>query len=303
MHGKTVLITGAARGIGAAAAQAVATRGGRVALVGLEGDELERTAASCGAGAAAFEADVTDPEALERAVGGTVERFGGIDAVVANAGIAGTGTILHVEPRAFERVIEVNLLGVYRTIHATLPHVIERRGYVLPVASVAAAMWTPSLGSYCASKAGVEALARVLHLEVAHLGVVAGVAYFSWIDTDMVRAADAHPSATGVRQRLKGPLKTTYSVRDAGEAIARGIEDRARTVCVPGWYRAVLATRTLARRVARREMLREAPGIFERSAADVAARGAEAFSRPVGPGGAAAMASRERTQESVGSRE
>jgi NAD(P)-dependent dehydrogenase (short-subunit alcohol dehydrogenase family) len=222
---------------------------------------------------------------------------------VANAGIAGTGTILHVEPGAFERVIEVNLLGVYRTIHATLPHVIERRGYVLPVASVAAAMWTPSLGSYCASKAGVEALTRVLHLEVAHLGVVAGVAYFSWIDTDMVRAADAHPSAAGVRARLKGPLKNTYSVRDAGEAIARGIEARARTVCIPGWYRAVLATRTLARRVAQREMLREAPGIFERSAADVAVRGAEAFSRPVGPGGDAAMAARQRAQESVGSRE
>jgi NAD(P)-dependent dehydrogenase (short-subunit alcohol dehydrogenase family) len=159
------------------------------------------------------------------------------------------------------------------------------------------------MGSYNASKAGVEALARTLHLEVAHLGVVVGVAYFSWIDTDLVRAGDSHPSSAGLRERLPGPLKTTYSVREAGEAIANGVERRARTVCVPPWYRALLATRTLVRALAQRQMLREAPDIMRRAEADVVARGAEAFSRPVGPGGEAAMAARERGQASVGSRE
>jgi NAD(P)-dependent dehydrogenase (short-subunit alcohol dehydrogenase family) len=303
MHGKVVLITGAARGIGAAAAHAVAGRGASVALVGLEGPELDRTAAACGGRAVALEADVTDSAALERAAAEVLERFGGIDAVVANAGIAAPGPVLYADPAAFERVIEVNLLGVYRTIRATLPHVVERRGYVLPVASVAAAMWSPTMGAYNASKAGVEALARTLHLEVAHLGVTAGVAYFSWIDTDLVRSTDAHPMADGLRQRLPGPLKTTYSVRQAGEAIAVGVERRARTVCVPPWYRALLATRTLVRTVAERQVLAEAPGIMQRAAADVAARGAAAFSRPVGPGGEAAMAARERDQASVGSRE
>jgi NAD(P)-dependent dehydrogenase (short-subunit alcohol dehydrogenase family) len=300
---EVVLITGAARGIGAAAARAVAARGASVALVGLEGEELRRVAAACGPRAAAFEADVTDAEALDSAVTGALERFGGIDAVVANAGIASAGSILHAEPRAFERVIDVNLLGVYRTMRATLPHLVDRRGYHLTVASVAAAIWSPGLGNYNASKAGVEALTRTLGLEVAHLGVAVGVAYFSWIDTDLVRAADAHPGSTGVRQRLPGPLRTTYPVDEAGEAVARGIERRARTVCVPGWYRGLLAARTLARVLAERPALREAREIVEAAAADTAARGAEASSRPVGPGGEAAMAARGRGQASVGSRE
>lgn len=288
MHGNAVLITGGARGIGAAAAREVARRGASVALVGLEGEELERTAASCGPNAAAFEADVTDTDALAAAVEGAVDRFGGLDAVVANAGIAGAGPILHVDPAAFERVIEVNLLGVYRTISATLPHIVERKGYILPVASVAAAIWSPGMAAYNTSKAGVEALARTLGMEVEHLGVAVGCAYFSWIDTDLVRSADTHPATTGVREKLPGPLRKTYSVEEAGAAVADGIVSRAPTVCVPNWYRAILAARVLVRAAGRSQMVARVPEMQARFAADVAARGAEAASRPVGPGGEAA---------------
>src|ERR671933_1787779 len=87
VSGKVVLVTGAARGIGAEAARQLARRGARVALVGLEQDELERVAGECGPEAAWFHADVTDRQAIKRAVEGTVERFGGLDAAVANAGI------------------------------------------------------------------------------------------------------------------------------------------------------------------------------------------------------------------------
>lgn len=274
MNDQVVLITGGARGIGAAAARAVAARGASVALVGLEGEELERTAAACGERAAAFEADVTDRDALTAAVEAAVGRFGGLDAVVANAGIAQAGPVLHADPAAFERVLEVNLLGVYRTISATLPHLVARRGYMLPVASAAAAVWAPGMGAYNTSKAGVEALARTLSMEVEHLGVAVGCAYFSWIDTDMVRGGDAHPASGGARDKLPGPLRKTYSVQQAGAAVADGIAGRARTVCVPGWYRAILATRTLARAIARPEMVR---------------RGAAEASRPVGAGGVAGM--------------
>ena len=120
-RGKTVLITGAARGLGAEAARRVAARGANVALVGLEPEELERVAAQCGANAAWFECDVTDTEALKRAVQGTVERFGGIDVVMANAGIAPVGMVRSTDPAAFERTIEINLLGVWRTVRAALP--------------------------------------------------------------------------------------------------------------------------------------------------------------------------------------
>ena len=194
-QGRTVLITGAARGLGAETARRLAARGANVALVGLEPDELQRVAAQCGTNAAWFECDVTDVEALERAVQGTVERFGGIDVVMANAGIATGGTVRATDPAAFERTIEINLLGVWRTVRACLPHVVERQGYVLVIASLAAAVHGPGMAAYSASKAGAEAFADSLRSEVRHLGVDVGVGYFSFIDTDMVRGGDEHPVA------------------------------------------------------------------------------------------------------------
>src|SRR5215211_2433768 len=206
LNGRTVLITGAARGIGAESARRLAARGARLALVGLEPEELERVASQCGPEAAWFEADVTDPEALERAVAGAVERFGGIDGVMANAGIEGGGMVRAVDPGAFDRVIEVNLMGVWRTVRACLPEVIERRGYVLVVASMAVVAQPPGMASYNASKAGAEAFANSLRAEVKHLGVDVGCAYFAFIDTDMVSGSDSHPALGFARARLPGAL-------------------------------------------------------------------------------------------------
>ena len=111
IEGRAVPITGAARGIGAGSARRLACRGGRVSLVGLEPEGLERVAAELGEGAAWFEPDVTDRDALEAAIDGTVDRFGGIDAVMANAGVAPIGTVRAMEPAAFERTIQINVLG------------------------------------------------------------------------------------------------------------------------------------------------------------------------------------------------
>lgn len=289
---KVVLITGAARGIGAAAARSCAARGASVALVGLEPEELERTAAALGPDAAWWEADVTDADALAAVAEAVAERFGGIDAVVANAGIGGGGSILQSDPAAFERILEVNLFGVWRTIRATLPYVVERRGYVLPVASMAALAWSGGMGPYNASKAGTEALGRTLRAEVAHLGVEVGVAYFSWIDTDLVRGADAHPVGGALRGKLRGPMAKTYPVALTGEAIADGIERRRRTVVVPGWVRPLLAVRGLIQPVVEYAAMRHGRELLARERADVEQRGAEAASAPVGPGGAAAMGER-----------
>ena len=111
---RTVLITGAARGIGAETARRLAARGANLALVGLEPELLGRLADELGAGAAFWEADVRDAAAVGRAVDGAVERFGGIDVVIANAGIAPpAATVAGADPEAFERVIDVNLLGVW----------------------------------------------------------------------------------------------------------------------------------------------------------------------------------------------
>jgi NAD(P)-dependent dehydrogenase (short-subunit alcohol dehydrogenase family) len=283
---RTVLITGAARGIGAESARRLAARGAGVSLVGLEPEELERVADQCGANAAWFEADVTDWDALERAVEGTVERFGGIDAVVANAGIGCVGMVRSTDPAAFERTIEINLLGVWRTVRSCLPHVIERQGYVLVVASLAAAFHSPGMAAYAASKAGAEAFADSLRVEVRPMDVDVGVAYFYFIDTDLVRAAEAHPAMGEWRPR--GPLGKNYPVSAVGDAVVDGVERRRRWVVVPGWARATLVLRTALAPLIDRASLRasaEADALFQE---DVAARGAEAASAPMGPGGEAA---------------
>jgi NAD(P)-dependent dehydrogenase (short-subunit alcohol dehydrogenase family) len=236
--GQVVLITGAARGIGAATARELHARGARVALVGLEPELLNALAAELGPHAAAFEADVTDRAALDAAVAGTVARFGGIDVVIANAGVAPVGTLATLDDAAWDRTIEVNLLGVHRTIRAALPHVIERRGYVLPIASLAAAIHLPMMSAYAASKAGVEALANALRVELAPRRVAVGCAYFSFIDTDMVREARDHPST-----QASGLIGGVAPLADAVTAIADGIEHRARRVYAPRWVGPLLWAR------------------------------------------------------------
>jgi NAD(P)-dependent dehydrogenase (short-subunit alcohol dehydrogenase family) len=284
--GKTVFITGAARGIGAETARRLASKGARVSLVGLEPEELEKVAAQCGPEAAWFETDVTDWDALERAVSGTVERFGGIDVVMANAGIASGGLVRFTDTEAWERVIEVNLLGVWRTVRTCLPHVIERKGYILPVASVAAAAHAPVMSAYSASKAGVEAFADALRGEVAHHGVSVGVAYFSWIDTDMVSGGDATVAAGLLRGRMRGPLAKTYRLSVAIDAVEKGIENRSMRVVAPGWAKILLALRYWIPNATLREMTKVMPEVERAIEADVAERGAAA-SAPVGAGGEA----------------
>ncbi|HYJ00094.1 MAG TPA: SDR family oxidoreductase [Thermoleophilaceae bacterium] len=290
LPGKTVLITGAARGIGAESARRLAARGMRVSLVGLEPEELAKVAADCGPDAVWFEADVTDRDQLQAAVDETVERLGGIDAVIANAGIAIGGPTRLADPESFERVIEVNLLGVYRTVHACLPQIVERQGYVLIVASMAAIFHAPGMAAYSASKAGVEALGNSLRGELAHHGARVGVGYFSWIDTEMVRGADRHPALGSMRSKLPAAVRKTYPVSDVGDAVVAGFEARSRWVGVPApLIRFVLPLRGLMTRLTERgskDGFPEMEAAFER---DIADRGVEAASQPSGSGGAAAL--------------
>jgi NAD(P)-dependent dehydrogenase (short-subunit alcohol dehydrogenase family) len=289
--GQSILITGAAHGIGAEVARRLAARGARVSLVGLGADELRRVAADC-PGAVVFDADVTDREALDAAVAGTVEAFGGIDTVVANAGIGAPGFVRTMDPESFERVIEVNLIGVWRTIRACLPHVIERRGYVLPVASMAALLPPVGLAAYGAAKSGVESFAHALRVEVHGYGVKVGVAYFSWIDTEMVRGADRTELGATMRAALRGPLARSHPVSAAAEAVVRGIEHRQRIVACP---RALLTTlmvlRPLLPRLTELALRRDIADYDRIAEREAATRGSD----PVGAGGAAELAARTST--------
>lgn len=246
IDGKVVLITGPARGIGAETARMLAARGARLSLVGLEPELLAALAEELGAGHVWFECDVTDQTALERAVAGTVEALGGIDVVIANAGIACNGTVAVGPVEALVRIIDVNLTGVVRTVSATLPHITERRGYYLLVSSAAALAPFPGISTYAAAKSGVEQFGNVLRLELAHKGVAVGVAHPSWIDTDMVR--DAQSDLAGFRAlmgRLPGPFGRVTPLRDCAAAFVDAIERRRRKVYVPRTLAAAAAVRQL----------------------------------------------------------
>ncbi|HSK96875.1 MAG TPA: short-chain dehydrogenase/reductase, partial [Euzebyales bacterium] len=219
LAGRRVLITGPARGIGERTARLAAARGARLGLIGLEPQRLAALAGDLGEGHHWAECDVTNQHSLNDAVASTAAALGGIDAVVANAGIGGTYTVAGGSVDGMIRVVDVNLSGVIRTVSATLPHLIEARGYALLISSAAAFTAMPGMAAYCASKAGVEQFGNVLRLETAHLGVAVGTAHPIWIDTDLVRSfSDAAPSFEDARRKLPWPLNSLISVDQCAEA-------------------------------------------------------------------------------------
>lgn len=244
LRDRTVFITGAARGIGEHMARAATARGATVFLAGLEPSRLARLAGELNGGWA--ECDVTHQASLASAVAACVERTGGIDVVVANAGIANLGTVAVSDVEALVRTIDVNLNGVIRTVAATLPHVRAAQGYVLLMSSAAAFTGLPGMAAYCAAKAGVEQFGTVLRLELAQHGVAVGTAHPGWVDTDLVRdIRDDLPSFRTALAKLPWPLRSTVPVGQCARQLVRAIERRQRRVYVPRAVAGVQAIRTV----------------------------------------------------------
>jgi len=256
VNGRTVLITGAARGIGAASAERLHGLGANVALVGLEPEQLEELSARLGDRAAFYEADVTDLAALERAVADAVKRFGALDVAIANAGIHFIGAFATAPIEQLEREIDVNLYGVLRTLRAVLPQVIERRGYVLNVASLAAASHGPLMASYSASKAGVEGLTNSLRIELAPTGARAGCAYFGFIDTDLVRQGMDHPTSKSMEGLMPDFMRRSIPVARAADAIADGVRKRKARVWAPRYVGPALLIRGIMQPLVERRAMR-----------------------------------------------
>ncbi|GLF99467.1 SDR family oxidoreductase [Streptomyces yaizuensis] len=265
LDGQVAVVTGAARGLGELLARKLSARGARVALVGLEPGELERVTARLHTEGGWWHADVTDHTAMAGVAAEVKERFGKVDIVVANAGVATGGLLADSDPDAWRRVIEVNLVGSAITGRAFLPVLTESRGYFLQIASVAAMSAMPLMTAYCASKAGAEAFAHGLRAEVGHQGVGVGVAYLSWTDTDMVRGADQHEVMRDLRRRLPWPGNRTYPLGPAADRLVAGIERRSAHVYGQPWVRALQPLRGVLPAVlgygAAREMRRFAPRI------------------------------------------
>jgi NAD(P)-dependent dehydrogenase (short-subunit alcohol dehydrogenase family) len=247
LTGKVALVTGGARGIGFATARALLDRGASVVIVDLDAAAAEGAAARLhDTKALGLAGDVTDRVAMQRAVALAVERFGALDVVVANAGIvARVATLNAMPPETFERVLDVNLMGTYRTVAAALPEIVRRQGHVVVISSIYA--FTNGIGTvpYAMSKAAVEQLGRALRLELVQHGASASVAYFGFIETEMVRKAiDEDPVAqTMLADLLPKPLRKRLPATAAGEAIARGIERRQPRIIRPRRWAAMSVLR------------------------------------------------------------
>ena len=238
LAGKVVLITGGAQGVGAEVAHRLHARNAKLVLTDLQDEPLKKIGAQLGGDERVLTvvADVCDPAAMQSAVDQAVSHFGGLDVVVANAGIFHYGSVLGSDPAAFKRVIDIDVVGVVNTVRAALPAIIQRRGYVLIVSSLAAYAAAPGMTAYDTAKAAVEQFANALRLEVVDRGVAVGSAHMSWLDTPMVRNAKAEMcSFRDMVARLPWPLNVTTSVDKCGAAFVKGIEGRKSHIYCPEW--------------------------------------------------------------------
>jgi NAD(P)-dependent dehydrogenase (short-subunit alcohol dehydrogenase family) len=230
LTGKSVLITGAANGIGAATARILATRKTHLSLIDTQGSALRKLALDLGVEAICHEVDITQREALDEAVANTLDRFGQLDVVLVNAGVVTVGSIESGDPHAFEHVIAVNLLGAWQTIRAVLPHVIAAQGYILFVSSLAGTVQGPLHAAYNSSKAGLQALANTLRLEVQGLGVDIGTAHIIYTATESGRGAVEHPLIRGLPGLW---MMKPQPVEETAALLVRGMEHRSRTIATP----------------------------------------------------------------------
>jgi NAD(P)-dependent dehydrogenase (short-subunit alcohol dehydrogenase family) len=185
---RCAIVTGAATGIGRATAHALARDGYAVTLVGRRAEPLEQLAdelRQSGADAIAAPADVTSAEQVAAAIGTAVERFGGIDVLVNNAGVGDSAAILDESIERWEETLRINLTGAFLTTQLALPHVIERRGAIVNVASINGVLAGPGWTSYCVSKAGLIMLAKCVANDYGRKGVRANAVCPGWVRTPM----------------------------------------------------------------------------------------------------------------------
>jgi NAD(P)-dependent dehydrogenase (short-subunit alcohol dehydrogenase family) len=235
VRGKTAIVTGGARGIGLGCSQALAKRGARVVIVDLDQEACDAAASEISPDSFGIAADVTGLGAMQELVAKVVKECGGVDVVITNAGIAQTGATVRAMPRERgDRVLAVNLNGVYNTTLAALPEIAARRGHIVVTASVYAFVNGTGQAPYAMAKAGVEQLGRALRVELAPHGAGASVAYFGFIDTMMVQQLlDGDRSADKVRDLVPKMLLKRLTPQQAGETVVRGIETRKPRIITP----------------------------------------------------------------------
>lgn len=208
LAGRTALITGASRGIGAAIARALAGAGARVALVARGADAVHALARQLGDGHLAVAADCTKGDDVARLAHAVVEWAGGPpDILVNNAGIYPRATLHEQDPDEFAATLDVNLAAPFRVLRAFLPAMRERhRGHVVTIGTVADRNIWPQNGAYSASKYGLRALHEILYAESRGTGVQATLIAPGAVDTDIWQAHEAELGKTlSPRHRMLKP--------------------------------------------------------------------------------------------------
>jgi len=265
LTGRLAVVTGAARGLGAAMVRELAGRGARVVLLGREEETLAQVADALSVETHCYAVDVADDAAMTRVAGLIHDRVGWPSVVVANAGVAEGGPFGESPPATWRRVVEVNLIGSANTARAFLPGLLATRGYFLQIASTAAFGSAPMMSAYCASKAGAESFAQSLRAELAHQGVGVGIGYLSWTATDMIRDVDRYGVLRELRAHMPPPARRVHPVATVAARMVTAVERRAATVYAPPWLRLAQPVRPLLPPLVTWFSRRELPRLAERS--------------------------------------
>ncbi|HBO3119419.1 TPA: SDR family NAD(P)-dependent oxidoreductase [Pseudomonas aeruginosa] len=253
IENRVIAITGATGGLGRAAAKALRERGAKLVLLDLDRDNLTELASSLGDPnvAAGWIANVRSLDSLETALAWGAAHFGGIDVVIAGAGIGSPETLESMDPDGFDRVLDINLTGVWRTFRAALPYVKERHGYLLAISSMAAFVHSPLNAHYTASKAGVWAMCNSIRLELKTYGVDVGSFHPTFFQTPMMDAVIDHPCSTLAWNNHQGMWKF-IELEKVIASLVDCIEHRQDLVTVPGSNSLVAKVPGLLRRLIER---------------------------------------------------
>lgn len=243
--GKVVLITGGTGGIGSATARELLRRDAKVAIVDVHPDTPQIAARMSPHSAFGVVADVRARDTMDLAVADVVDHFGRIDIAIANAGILSRAATLRNTPTSsVESLLAVNVNGVVNTVQAAMDQVIAHRGQFVVISSVFAFLNGMGAIPYAMSKAAVEQLGRGLRVELAAHGVSTTVAYFSLIDTDMIKhGVDDDPIVDELLAALPKPLLKRLQPAAAAEALADGLTRRSPRVMAPARWQPVSALR------------------------------------------------------------